>query len=96
MIINAYDVPHPSLKQMRFDHRYGSLLKLWISLQTVENAVGIIGLDIDRRSCIFPEEPFETSYSFYSFSVCITECLKAAQLKVCNCTHPNYIHDGEL
>lgn len=42
---------------------------------------------------MFPVESDDLAYSKYSFSACVTECLKKAQIRHCNCTHYNLIVD---
>jgi amiloride-sensitive sodium channel len=48
-------------------------------------------IDPIQRKCVFPDEPSNSAYRMYSYSTCVTECLKKAQIKVCNCTHYNLI-----
>lgn len=50
-------------------------------------------LEPKYRKCIFPDEPTGTAYRRYSYSTCVTECLKQAQIRICNCTHYNMIVD---
>jgi acid-sensing ion channel, other len=62
-------------------------------VQDIINDPYLYNIDRDLRNCVFPDEASGTAYSKYSFSTCVTDCLKRAQIRVCNCTHYNMIVD---
>lgn len=73
-----------------------TIQEILLSIQNVVNDDGVLDIDSVLRKCIFPDEiKFDNTYPFYSYSTCVTECLKRAQLKTCNCTHFNMIYDGK-
>ncbi|XP_037039516.1 sodium channel protein Nach isoform X2 [Bradysia coprophila] len=93
-IINEEDIPHMLLTTLQFNQQHeGTEVEILLSLQNVINDKGVQAIDRNTRKCIFPSEQFKSSYKYYSYSTCVTECLKDAQLKVCNCTHHNMIYD---
>ncbi len=85
------------LTTLQFNQQHdGTDVEILLSLQNVVNDKGVQAIDPNTRKCIFPSEQFNSSYKYYSYSTCVTECLKQAQLKVCNCTHHNMIYDSIL
>lgn len=94
-ILNEEDIPHMLLTTLQFSQPHESTIQeILFSLQTIVNDAGVRDIDADFRKCIFPDEPFNTRYKYYSYSTCVTECLKQAQIRACNCTHFNMIYDG--
>lgn len=94
-VINEEDVPHMLLTTLQFNQQHqGTLQEVLMNLQNVVNDDGVRDIDQKLRKCVFPDEKFDSSYKYYSYSTCVTECLKRAQLKTCNCTHFNMIYDG--
>lgn len=53
-----------------------------------------VNVSPQQRSCRLTNENLNSQYSYYSYSVCATECLKRIQLKLCNCFHHNFIVNG--
>lgn len=85
------------LTTLQFNQQHDATeVEILLSLQNVVNDKGVQAIDPNTRKCIFPNEQFNSSYKYYSYSTCVTECLKQAQLKVCNCTHHNMIYDSIL
>lgn len=94
-IINEEDIPHMLLTTLQFNQQHEHTLnEILLSIQNVINDDDVRVIDREYRKCIFPDEPFPTRYKYYSYSTCVTECLKEAQIKLCNCTHHNMIYDG--
>lgn len=91
-ILNEEDIPHMLLTTLQFpqipDGYEGELL---LSIQDTVNEKNLRGIDPKLRKCIFPDEPTDSAYKQYSYSTCVTDCLKKAQIKTCNCTHYNMI-----
>uniref|UniRef100_A0A182K920 Sodium channel protein Nach n=1 Tax=Anopheles christyi TaxID=43041 RepID=A0A182K920_9DIPT len=99
-IMNEDDIPHILLGRLRFQQiGPGHEEKIYITLQNIANDPLVRSVDIDVRRCLFPDErhlPFgNTSYPKYSYSVCVTECLKSIQLRACNCFHHNMLLTGK-
>ncbi|XP_058450698.1 sodium channel protein Nach [Malaya genurostris] len=93
-ILNEEDIPHILLTTAQFTHiPEGYAGKVFFTTQNVVNDPLIHSVDQEIRRCIFPDENANTNYSKYSYSVCVTECLKMAQIKACNCSHHNMIID---
>ncbi|KAJ1527770.1 hypothetical protein ONE63_007725 [Megalurothrips usitatus] len=57
-----------------------------IAVREIENEPGVRDTSTQQRKCRFHDENDLTVYRFYSYSACITECRKQAQIKQCNCT----------
>lgn len=95
-VLNEEDIPHILMTALRFEmsnpyHEQQILL----SLRDTENDAGIYDMDPSTRQCLFPHEQFDTKYKAYSYTVCITECIKKIQLIKCNCVHHNYRYNGK-
>lgn len=69
---------------------------IFFTLQNIVNDPLVKTVDPKIRRCVFPDENSNSNYPYYSYSVCVTECLKMAQIKMCNCCHHNMIIDGEV
>lgn len=93
-ILNEEDIPHMLLTTLQFpqipDGFDGELL---LSIQDTINDKNVRDITPEQRKCVFPDEPTESAYKQYSYSTCVTDCLKKAQIKACNCTHYNMIVD---
>uniref|UniRef100_A0A182J1K5 Pickpocket n=1 Tax=Anopheles atroparvus TaxID=41427 RepID=A0A182J1K5_ANOAO len=90
-IMNEEDIPHILLTSLAFSQiSPGYSQTIFMTLQDIVNDPLVRSVDIDVRRCRFPDENFrKNGYPQYSYSVCVTECLKAAQIRLCNCTHHN-------
>jgi acid-sensing ion channel, other len=96
-ILNEEDIPHMLLQTLYFPQiPEGFDGQVQLSLQKTVNDESVRNIDPVQRKCYFPDEQYPTKYKYYSYSVCVTECLKRAQLRTCNCTHHNMIFDSEL
>lgn len=69
---------------------------VFLTVQNIVNDPLVQTVDTEVRRCIFPDEQSEFNYPKYSYSVCVTECLKNAQIKMCNCCHHNFITGGKI
>uniref|UniRef100_A0A182RDR1 Sodium channel protein Nach n=1 Tax=Anopheles funestus TaxID=62324 RepID=A0A182RDR1_ANOFN len=95
-IMNEDDIPHILLQRLQFKQiAPGYEEKIYITVQNIVNDPLVRTVDIDVRRCLFPDELHlaagNTTYRKYSYSVCVTQCLKAIQLRVCNCFHHNML-----
>lgn len=94
-MLNEEDIPHMLLTTLMFpqipDGFDGELL---LSIQDTHNEDNVRDIDPQLRKCVFPDEPDEMAYKYYSFSTCVTECLKKYQITICNCSHYNMIVDA--
>uniref|UniRef100_A0A182QY66 Sodium channel protein Nach n=1 Tax=Anopheles farauti TaxID=69004 RepID=A0A182QY66_9DIPT len=98
-ILNEDDIPHILLNRLRFNQIYpGYEEKVYFTLQNIVNDPLVRAVHIAVRRCLFPDEVHlsdrNTEYRKYSYSVCATECLKAIQIKACNCFHLNFQPTG--
>ncbi|EDV53552.2 sodium channel protein Nach [Drosophila erecta] len=87
-VINAEDIPHTAFFPPGIPLITKGLSKYMQFNQIVmKNDPDVKDVDPKIRSCLFPEEiPPNSLYKAYSFSVCITECIRGLQMKACNCT----------
>nr|XP_017007673.2 pickpocket protein 28-like [Drosophila takahashii] len=87
-VINAEDIPHTAFSPPGLVAITPGLGKYMQFNQVVmENDPDVREVDSKIRNCLFPDENPKTSlYKAYSFSVCITECIREMQMKLCNCT----------
>ncbi|XP_058056818.1 sodium channel protein Nach [Anopheles bellator] len=91
-IQNEEDIPHMLLTTLQFNQMpEGFAGKIFITLQNIINDPLVRTVDKDIRRCVFPDEETGTRYEKYSYSVCVTECLKFAQIRTCNCCHHNML-----
>lgn len=69
-----------------------------LTIQNTENDENVRNIAQKYRRCVFPDEGKDEGnasvYPRYSYSTCVTDCLKEAQIKACGCTHYNMIMDG--
>lgn len=92
--LNEEDIPHMLLTMMQFPIiPEGFDGDFQLGIKDMINEENVISVPIERRKCIFPDEDSGSAYKKYSFSTCVTDCVKQAQIKTCNCTHHNYIVD---
>lgn len=93
-ILNEEEIPHVLLATLKFEQiPEGFDGELFLSIQDTKNDKNLRGINPEMRKCIFPDEPSNSAYRYYSYSTCVTECMKVAQIRRCNCTHFNYIVD---
>lgn len=83
------------LTMLQFSQQHdGTIQEILLRVQNVVNDEGVQDIGPEYRKCIFPDEQFDSKYKYYSYSICVTECLKRTQIRLCNCTHFNMIYDG--
>nr|XP_019558124.2 sodium channel protein Nach-like [Aedes albopictus] len=93
-ILNEEDIPHMLLTSLQFTQiPIGYTGTIFFTLQNIVNDPLVKTVDPKIRRCVFPDENSNSNYPYYSYSVCVTECLKMAQIKMCNCCHHNMIID---
>lgn len=91
-ILNEEDIPHMLLTTLQFPQiPEGFDGELLLSIQDTINEKNVRGIKPELRKCVFPDEPTDSAYKYYSYSTCVTDCLKKAQIRICNCTHYNMI-----
>lgn len=91
-VLNEEDIPHMLLTTLMFPQiPEGFDGYLLLSIQDTVNDKNVRAIKPELRKCIFPDEQTDSSYRRYSYSTCVTECLKQAQIRICNCTHYNLI-----
>ncbi|XP_065722952.1 pickpocket protein 19 [Drosophila suzukii] len=87
-LMNAEDIPHTAFAPpgiLAITPGLGKYMQFNQVIMT--NDPDVREVDSKIRSCLFPDENPPTSvYKAYSFSVCITECIRELQMKMCNCT----------
>ncbi|CAD7092413.1 unnamed protein product [Hermetia illucens] len=90
-IINKEDIPHIIPMAWEFSlQEPGSHDFISLRLQHMHNDVEVRTISPDYRRCIFPwEKHFDGPFKLYSYSVCVAECQRDAQIRYCNCTHHN-------
>lgn len=94
-ILNEEDIPQTLLTTLIFAQLHDNTMQeIHLTIQNIVNDEGVHDISRNLRKCIFPEEKFPTTYKYYSYGVCVTECLKRAQLRQCNCVHFNMINGG--
>lgn len=93
-VLSEEDIPHMLLTTLQFPQiPEGFDGEILLSVQDTLNEKNVRGIKPHLRKCIFPDEPAVSAYKYYSYSTCVTECLKQAQIRTCNCTHYNMIVD---
>lgn len=93
--MNEEDVPNMLLSNLHLELRNRDTdLFVGFSLNTILNDPGIRDVDVDIRQCRFQDEVSASKYKYYSFSACVTECVKEAQLRACGCAFHHLIYDG--
>ncbi|XP_031631442.1 pickpocket protein 19-like [Contarinia nasturtii] len=96
-VLNEEDVPHMLLTYLMFNQLHSGIQQyINLNVQNVVNDEGVQDISKKSRRCIFPDENFGSKYKYYSFSVCVTECMKKTQIEACNCTHFSMIYDDGL
>uniref|UniRef100_A0A182Q281 Uncharacterized protein n=1 Tax=Anopheles farauti TaxID=69004 RepID=A0A182Q281_9DIPT len=89
---NEEDIPHMLLTTLQFNQMpEGYASKIFITVQNIANDPLVRTVGKNVRRCVFPDEYTDTHYAKYSYSVCVTDCLKKAQIKTCNCCHHNML-----
>ncbi|BES96237.1 Amiloride-sensitive sodium channel [Nesidiocoris tenuis] len=84
---SAYDVPYfntlssdiinPVINEAKF---------AYITIAGTENPPEVRELSVYQRKCRFHDENNLESADFYSYSACVVDCRRRAQMELCNCT----------
>ncbi|PNF38621.1 hypothetical protein B7P43_G02309 [Cryptotermes secundus] len=83
------DVPNLNAKEtdvVVVQSRPRSQHEVYLSVHETENVDGVGGMEAKKRKCLFPWEGYPGYYSHYSYSACIVECRRRAEMDLCNCT----------
>ncbi|XP_066153847.1 sodium channel protein Nach [Euwallacea fornicatus] len=65
----------------------GMHIKRSFNVKEIENQPEVRDLSIQQRKCRYPEENYLEVYPYYSYSACLLQCRKSAQLSKCACAH---------
>jgi acid-sensing ion channel, other len=93
-ILSEEDIPHMLMTTLAFPQipeGFDGIVIL--KIQDTFNDKNLRGIPPLQRKCVFPDEPSGSAYRRYSYTTCVTECLKVQQIRTCNCTHFNMIVD---
>lgn len=74
----------------------GYAIDTTISLKTIVNDENVRHMGADMRQCKFPDEQTNSSFKFYSYTTCVTDCIKAVQIRTCNCAYHFIIFDSTV
>ncbi|XP_055375433.1 acid-sensing ion channel 1C [Condylostylus longicornis] len=92
-LLNEEDVPEGSLGFLKVPVESQTLLKL--SLANIINDEGVRDIPPAYRRCRFIDENEPDSiFKYYSFTACVSNCFKRAQLNICNCTSYHYVPES--
>lgn len=95
--MNEEDVPNLLLSNLHLELRNKDTnLFVGFKLMTVFNDPGLRNVEPEIRQCKFIDEHSNSRYKYYSFSSCVTECIKGAQLRACGCAFHHMIYNGKL
>ncbi|XP_055906306.1 pickpocket protein 19 [Eupeodes corollae] len=92
-LLNAEDVPSFFIQ----DHIYRIMRlqtdqEIQLSVQSTTNDPDVREISPQFRRCRFPDENFkDSSYKYYSFTTCVSDCLKRLQNQTCGCISYNYL-----
>lgn len=93
--MNEEDVPNLLLSNLHLELRNKDTnLFVGFKLMTVFNDQGLRNVEPEIRQCKFTDEQSDSRYKFYSFSSCVTECIKKAQVGACGCAFHHMIYNG--
>jgi hypothetical protein len=62
------------------------LHEVYLVVHETENADGVRKVDAEKRKCHFPWEGHSGYYPHYSYSACVVECRRRAEVALCNCS----------
>jgi hypothetical protein len=83
------DVPNLNAKETDVavvQSRPASQHEVYLSVHETENVEGVVEMEAKKRKCHFPWEGHPGYYPHYSYSACIVECRRRAEMVLCNCT----------
>ncbi|XP_054745844.1 pickpocket protein 19 [Anastrepha obliqua] len=92
-VLNREDVPYANLAGITAKIATpGKHTDFQISLLEMVNDHDVHEVSPEHRGCRFPEEVKpHSSFRVYSFSTCIVDCIRALQMRSCNCTMFNFM-----
>ncbi|XP_037941351.1 sodium channel protein Nach-like, partial [Teleopsis dalmanni] len=93
MIVNEEDIPHRAVQSVSVSLKEPGMKKdFYIYVENMVNDPEVRDVSIKYRKCRFPDETLpNTLYRVYSFSACLSDCLRFRQLYSCNCTLPHLL-----
>ncbi|XP_060533923.1 sodium channel protein Nach-like [Cylas formicarius] len=62
-------------------------LRRYFTVKDIENQPEVKDLSIRQRKCRFPDENYLEVVPYYSYSGCLLQCKKTAQMEKCGCAH---------
>ncbi|XP_017844686.1 sodium channel protein Nach [Drosophila busckii] len=84
---NEEDLPHKWLPGVGALVPNGQALYLRFNSELMANDADMKEVSVESRACYMPEElQSQSVYNAYSFSSCMSDCTRAYQLELCNCT----------
>ncbi|XP_066996183.2 sodium channel protein Nach [Anabrus simplex] len=87
-VLAKQDVPSwNSMDRVRFKTKKGTFFHRWYHIKEVENEPEVREMTIKQRGCRFPDEGGLDVFQKYSYTGCLTQCRKDAQISLCNCSN---------
>jgi amiloride-sensitive sodium channel len=93
------DVPNLNTEQtdvIALESKPRSQHEVYLVVHETENEDGVRKVDAERRKCHFPWEGHSEYYQQYSYSACIVECRRRAEMALCNCTRHLLPYAGKM
>lgn len=91
-VLNEEDVITTALPTVEVTVREGQQKTLQFHKEAMVNDPNMKDIPVAARDCYFPDEVTPWSmYKAYSFSACISDCLRLYQYELCNCSVYNFI-----
>jgi hypothetical protein len=93
------DVPNLNAKEtdlLVVESNPRSQHEVYLSVHETENAGGVAAIEAKNRKCHFPWEGHPGYYFRYSYSACIVECRRRAEMALCNCTRHLLPYTGKM
>ncbi|XP_032292714.1 uncharacterized protein ppk15 isoform X2 [Drosophila virilis] len=86
-VLNEEDIIAPPLPTVNVVVREGQNKTLQIHKEAMVNDPNMKDIPVAARDCYFPDEVMPWSiYKAYSFSACVSDCLRLYQYELCNCS----------
>ena len=70
--------------------------EVYFVVHETENMDGVTKVDAKTRNCHFQWEGNAGHYIHYSYSACIVECRRKAEMALCNCTRHLLPYAGKV
>jgi len=72
----------------------GSIADVSLSAQVTYTTPQVLGLNVNRRDCLYENESRSLGFPSYSHGNCIAQCHRHSTLLYCNCTPYFYPTEG--